>query len=169
MEWTGCILISSYSLWLHLHVELPLHVKFPLHVNRFQIALFRVAPPPHRTVVLLSMVHIGCLWAHLVLYTAEGEFLHQNLNTFKYLPGQTGRAAGRPPGRPAIWPRGPGPPSTRPIGQAQTLENRLETCFCLSISNFSGGAERTKNFPRHVKKQCQREGLICNTMIYFEM
>ena len=56
----------------------------------------------------------------------EGELLHQSLNTFKYMPGQTGRAACRPPGRPAIRPRGPGPPSAGPIGQAQTPENRLE-------------------------------------------
>ena len=32
--------------------------------------------------------------AHLKLYMAEGKLLHQNLNTFKYMPGQTGRAAG---------------------------------------------------------------------------
>ena len=85
--------------------------------------------------------------AHLVLYMAEGELLHQNLDTFKYMPGQTGRAAGRPPGRPAIRPRGPEPPSAGPIGQAQTPENRLERCFCLSISNLSGGPERPTNSP----------------------
>ena len=116
--------------------------------------------PPYRTVLPLRMVRPGCPGAHLVLYTAEGELLHQNLNTFEYMPGQTGRAAGRPPGRPAIRLRGPGSPSAGPIGQAQTPENRLEMCFAASIPNLSGGAGGAKFSPRHVRDQCQREGLI---------
>lgn len=56
--------------------------KFPRHVNRFQIALFRVAPRPRRTVLLFVRSSLGALGAHFVLYTAEGEFFTPSFTYF---------------------------------------------------------------------------------------
>ena len=117
---------------------------------------------PHRTVLPLSMVHPGCPGAHLVLYTARGNFYIKVLILSNTCPDKpagppAGRQAGQPSGREGRGPLLPGPSAKH---KHQKTVWKWFFYLLVSISNFSGGAGGAKSSPRHVRIQSQREGLI---------
>ena len=97
--------------------------------------------PPIGQFYLLAWSTLDAPGAYLVFYTVEGKLLHQNLDTFEYMPGQNGRAArraGQPSGREG---RGLLLPAPRP---STNTRKPFGNVFCSSISNFQGGPEELK-------------------------
>ena len=60
-------------------------LKFPRHVNRFQIALFRAAPPAPCNSFSLNMAPPGCPWGPLRTLHGGGGFVSSDFTYFNKL------------------------------------------------------------------------------------